>query len=293
MRYVSLVDEEPGMNLAYDLYDSYGRTLISTDARLTGGYLTKLDKLGFDGVYIQDALSEGIELEPVITPELRAEGLASVRTQDVDKCQNVAKEMVEQILSKGTFSLDLNDLRTFDEYTYAHSVNVAVYACVIGYGLKLEEDDLVNLAMASLLHDFGKMSISPDILNKPGRLSPEEYSIMKSHAERSYEMIKNRVEISAQVKQAVLYHHENEDGSGYPHGVEGSELSLYTKILHVADVYDALTSKRPYKPPYSPYEASEYLMGACDIMFDKEVVEAFLRYVPLFPKGTQVKLSDG
>lgn len=293
MRYVSLVDAEPGMNLAYDLYDSYGRTLISTDARLTGGYLTKLDKLGFDGVYIQDALSEGIELEPVITPELRAEGLASVRTQDVDKCQNVAKEMVEQILSKGTFSLDLNDLRTFDEYTYAHSVNVAVYACVIGYGLKLEEDDLVTLAMASLLHDFGKMSISPDILNKPGRLSPEEYSIMKSHAERSYEMIKKRVEISAQVKQAVLYHHENEDGSGYPHGVEGSELSLYTKILHVADVYDALTSKRPYKPPYSPYEASEYLMGACDIMFDKEVVEAFLRYVPLFPKGTQVKLSDG
>lgn len=293
MRYILLKDTEPGMNLAYDLFDSYGRTLISSNAKLTYGYITKLEKLGFDGVYIQDALSEGIELEPVITPELRAKGLASVRTCDIDKCQDVAKEMVEQIVTKGTFSLDLNDLRTFDEYTYAHSVNVAVYACVIGYGLKLDESDLVTLAMASLLHDFGKMSIASDILNKPGRLSPEEYSIMKSHAERSYEMIKDRVGLSAQVKQAVLYHHENEDGSGYPHGVDGSELSIYTKILHVADVYDALTSKRPYKYPYSPYEASEYLMGGCDIMFDKEVVEAFLRYVPLFPKGTQVKLSDG
>ena len=293
MRYVSLKDAEPGMSLAYDLFDSYGRTLISSNARLTTAYISKLEKLGFDGVYIQDELSQGIEIEAVITPELRAEGLASVRTQNIDKCQDVAKDIVEQIASKGKLSLDLTDLRTFDDYTYAHSVNVAVYSCVIGLGLKLEADDLKNLVMASLLHDFGKMSIAAEIINKPERLSAEEFSIMKSHAERSYEMIKNRVGISAQIKQAVLYHHENEDGSGYPHGVDGSELSLYTKILHVADVYDALTSKRPYKRPYSPYEASEYLMGACDIMFDKRVVEAFLRYVPLFPMGTTVLLSDG
>ena len=293
MRYVSLKDAEPGMNLAYDLYDSYGRTLISSNAKLTRAYIAKLEKLGFDGVYIQDVLSQDIEIEPVITPELRAEGLASVRTQNIDKCQDVAKDIVEQIASKGKLSLDLTDLRTFDDYTYAHSVNVAVYSCVIGFGLKLEAEDLKNLVMASLLHDFGKMTIDAEIINKPERLSAEEFSIMKSHAERSYEMIKNRVGISAQIKQAVLYHHENEDGSGYPHGVDGSELSLYTKILHVADVYDALTSKRPYKRPYSPYEASEYLMGGCDIMFDKKVVEAFLRYVPLFPKGTAVRLSDG
>ena len=248
---------------------------------------------GFDGVYIQDELSQGIEIEPVITPKLRAEGLACVRTQNIDKCQDVARDMVDQIASGGRLSLDLTDLRTFDDYTYAHSVNVAVYSCVIGLGLKLGTEDLNNLVMASLLHDFGKMSIDEKIVNKPGVLTAEEYSIMKSHVTKSYEMIKGKVGLSAQIKQAVLYHHENEDGSGYPHGVEGSEVSLYTKILHVADVYDALTSKRPYKQPYSPYEASEYLMGACDMMFDREVVLAFLRYVPLFPKGTTVRLSDG
>lgn len=293
MRYISLREAEPGMSLAYDLFDSYGRTLISSNAKLTHAYISKLEKLGFDGVYIQDKLSQGIEIEAVITPQLRAEGLASVRTQNIDKCQDVAKDIVEQIASKGKLSLDLTDLRTFDDYTYAHSVNVAVYSCVIGLGLKLEADDLKNLVMASLLHDFGKTAIAAEIVNKPEMLSAEEYIIMKSHAERSYEMIKNRIGLSAQVKQAVLYHHENEDGSGYPHGVEGTELSLYTKILHVADVYDALTSKRPYKQPYSPYEASEYLMGACDIMFDRNVVQAFLRYVPLFPMGTTVQLSDG
>lgn len=293
MRYVLLKDTEPGMNLAYDVYDSYGRTLISSNAELTPAYIIKLENLGFSGVYIKDELSQGIEIEPVITPQLRAEGLACVRTQNIDKCQDVARDMVEQIASKGKISLDLTDLRTFDDYTYAHSVNVAVYSCVIGLGLKLETEDLTNLVMASLLHDFGKMSIDSQIINKPGLLSSEEYNIIKSHVVKSYEMVKNRVEISAQIKQAVLYHHENEDGSGYPHGVEGSELSLYTKILHVADVYDALTSKRPYKQPYSPYEASEYLMGACDMMFDREVVQAFLRYVPLFPMGTTVRLSDG
>lgn len=190
-------------------------------------------------------------------------------------------------------SLDLSDLRTFDDYTYAHSVNVAVFACVIGFGLGMEEKDLTNLVLAGLLHDVGKLSIPDEILNKPRRLTAEEYQIMKSHAILSYELIKERLDISAQVKQAILYHHENVDGSGYPNGVGAEEMNLHAKILHVADVYDALVSKRPYKKPYSPYEASEYLMGGCGIMFDQNVVMAFLRFVPLYPKGTQVLLSDG
>ena len=116
---------------------------------------------------------------------------------------------------------------------------------------------------------------------------------MKSHATVSYELLKERWDVSAQVKSAVLFHHENVDGSGYPQGLEGHEQTLFTKILHVADVYDALVSKRPYKNPYSPYEASEYLMGGCGIMFDQTVVDILLRYVPLYPKGTAVILSDG
>jgi response regulator RpfG family c-di-GMP phosphodiesterase len=147
--------------------------------------------------------------------------------------------------------------------------------------------------MAGLLHDLGKQVIPEEILHKPGRLTIEEYDVMKTHATLSYEMIKERWDISANVKSAVLYHHENVDGSGYPEGIEGDRQTIYTKILHVADVYDALISRRPYKNPYSPYEACEYLMGGGGIMFDSKVVEALLLYVPLYPKGTQVKLSDG
>lgn len=293
MRYVSMKKAEPGMQLAYNLFDSFGRVLLSKNASLTESYIEKLIDMGFPGVYINDELSEGIELDTIITPELRSDGLACVRRCDVDGCKVIAKNVVEQIAEKGVLMLDLSDLRTFDDYTYAHSVNVAVLSCVIGFGIGLGEQDLTNLVLAGLLHDVGKLSIPSEILNKPGRLTADEYQIMKSHALLSYEMIKERLDISAQVKQAVLYHHENVDGSGYPNGVRACDMNLFAKILHVADVYDALVSKRPYKKPYSAYEATEYLMGGCGIMFDRKVVTAFLNHVPLYPKGTLVRISDG
>lgn len=293
MRYVALRDAKPGMRLAYDLYDSFGRTLVGCNCELTAHYIEKLYEYGFDGIYIDDEISRDINVESVISPQLRAEGLICVRGGDIDGCKEVAKHMVEDVLERGILSLDMTDLRGYDDYTYAHSVNVATVCCVIGIGMEMSEEDLTNLVTAALLHDLGKLHIPGEILNKPGRLTQEEYQIMKSHATLSYEIISERWDLSAQIKTAVLFHHENVDGSGYPQGLEGAEQTLFTKILHVADVYDALVSKRPYKKPYSPYEASEYLMGGCGILFERNVVEVLLKYVPLYPKGTEVILSDG
>ena len=293
MRYVTLEDALPGMRLEYGLLDSVGRTLIGSGCEITSEYIERLKLYGFDGIYINDELSEGIEVEPVISVKLRTRGLDCVRRMDLDVCKIVASEMVKQIMEKGTFSLDMTDLRSYDDYTYAHSVNVAILSCIIGIGMQMKEEELVTLVTAGLLHDLGKLSIPSEILNKPGRLSKEEYELMKSHARLSYEFIKERWDISAYIKNAVLYHHENVDGSGYPEGITDEELTIYARILHVADVYDALISKRPYKDGYSPYEACEYLMGGCGIMFDAEVVAVLLKYVPLYPKGMAVNLSDG
>jgi len=293
MRYIKMSDARPGMCLAYNLYDAGGHTLICSGSTLSQFYIKKLNEYGFDGVYINDKLSEDIQIDPVISADIRTEGIVNVRNSNVDGCKSVAKKIVDQVLTRGVLSLDLTDLRCFDGYTYAHSVNVALLSCIIGYGMKMNEESLEQLVMAGLLHDLGKQAIPPEILNKPSRLTNEEYEIMKTHATLSYEMIKERWDISAQVKAAVLYHHENVDGSGYPKGIDGDSMTIYTKILHVADVYDALVSRRPYKNPYSPYEACEYLMGAGGIMFDPKVVEALLMYVPFYPKGTQIELSDG
>ena len=293
MRYIKIDDAQPGMRLAYNIYDDGGHTLMCSGSTISEFYIKRLKDFGFDGIYIADELSKDINIEPIISPDLRAEGLTNVRNSDVDGCKGVAHKIVDQILHNRTLSLDLTDLRSFDGYTYAHSVNVAVLSCIIGFGLKMKESDLEQLVMAGLLHDLGKLRIPPEILNKPGRLTSDEYEIMKTHARLSYEIISQRWDISAYVKVAVLYHHENVDGSGYPDGIDGSQMTIFTKILHVADVYDALVAKRPYKNPYSPYDACEYLMGAGGVMFDPKVVEALLLYVPLYPKGTQVKLSDG
>ncbi len=293
MRYINMSNIVPGMKLGSEVYDSYGRVLLGGKAELTKEYIDRLIYLGFDGLYISDELSKDISVEPIITPFLRGKGIDCVRRQDIDGCKIVAKEMIAEIIDKGTISIDMTDLRECDDYTYSHSVNVALYSSIIGLSLGFDEKALEELALAGLLHDLGKMSIPKEILNKEGRLTQEEYQIMKSHSKISYDIIKERWDITPNVKVAVLFHHENEDGSGYPNGIVGADMTLYTKVLHVADVFDALLSKRPYKKPYSAYEVSEYMMGACGIMFDQDIVTALLKHVPLYPKGTEMIMSDG
>lgn len=293
MRYVTIDDAKPGMVLAQNLFDSKGRTLLGGYNVLNDVYIMRLKEYGFSGIYIDDEILKDIRVESVISPQLRMEGVECVKKKDPEKCRNVAKKMVNEIIGNGTLTLDLVDLRSYDDYTHAHSVNVAMICGVMGIGMGLKEKELAKLVQAALLHDLGKLEISQEILNKPERLTKEEFEIMKSHAMKSYELIADRLDISPEVKAAVLYHHENVDGSGYPLGIDGSRQTRYTKILHVADVYDALVSKRPYKEPYSPYEALEYLMGGCDFLFDREAVESLLKYVPFYPKGMLVQLTDG
>ena len=293
MRYVALTEAKSGMQLAKGLHDSNGRTLVGSHTMLTNNYIEKLIAYGYAGIYIEDALTQDIEVEDAISPQLRAEGMDCIERRDIDGCKLVAEKLVEEIMSKGRISLDMLNLRSYDDYTYAHSVNVGVLCGVIGMEMHMDEKEIAQLVMAALLHDLGKLSIPSEILNKPGRLTQTEYKRMQEHPVMSYELIKDRFDISAQIKVAVLFHHENVDGTGYPNGVMGDEQTLFTKIIHVADVYDALVSKRPYKEPYAPCEAAEYLMGGCGILFDQEVVEVMLRAIPLYPKGTEVELSDG
>ncbi len=293
MRYVSIDELEIGMRLAHNLYDSLGRTLVGSGSVITEAYMEKLKTYSLVGVYIEDEMSNDIDVSDVFSPEVRQESLECVSNVDIDGCYNVANKIVDEILSRNINSLDLADLSLYDDNTYAHSTNVAIFSSVIGMGLGMSEEEIIQLVIAALLHDLGKLMIPHEILNKPGRLTQEEYQVMKSHAELSYKLIKDRIDISDEVKDAVRHHHENVDGSGYPDGIVGVEHSLYTKIIHVADVYDALISKRPYKKPYFPYEAAEYLMGGCGIMFDYKIVETMLRFIPLFLKGTKVRTSDG
>jgi HD-GYP domain-containing protein (c-di-GMP phosphodiesterase class II)/ActR/RegA family two-component response regulator len=292
MRYLKIEEAKPGMILAKGVFDSRNRLLLAQNQELTEEYIRKLNIWGYPGFYIYDELSEGIEVDETISVELRNKGVEALRKQDIDQTLDVAKNIVDQILTNGTTAIDMVDLRTFDDYTYRHSVNVAVIATVLGMGMHLKRSMLEEVCVAAIFHDLGKLMIDSEVLNKPSRLTEEEFKQIKKHPELSVKLLKKRKKVSDDAKEAVLHHHENEDGSGYPDGLTGNEIPLIAKVIHVADVYDALTAKRPYKEPYTPSEAIEYLMGGCNILFDESIVRVFMGCVPVYPKGATITLSD-
>lgn len=293
MRYITISHAKPGEKVARDIFDLENGLLVGEGAILTEQIISRLKGKGIQGLYIGDQVSEDIIIPETISAELRNLAKECIKTLNVSQTVQVSHSIIDEIMQKQIVSLDMKDIRAFDDYTYSHSVNVAVLCTVIGIAMKLEQDELFNLVNAAILHDFGKLKISEKIVNKTSRLTGDEYEIMKSHVDFSYHIVKDSDEINDAVKEAVYAHHENEDGSGYPRGLTGNQVPRIARILHVADVYDALISERPYKKGYAPWEAIEYLMGGCGINFNREIVDAFVKLVPLYPIGSEVRLSNG
>ena len=295
MRYIEIGKVEPGMMLGKGIHDIYNRILLADGKILTEELIERLVSVSkaHDKLLCRIGTSLFCGIQEAISLALRNSAVRSLQELNLEKAIEFAEKIVDQILEAKTVSLDLMDMRSFDDYTYRHSVNVAVLSTVIAMGMGYGREDLIDLCVSAVFHDLGKMLIDKDILNKPGKLNCQEMEAMKQHPQFSYDMLSEKWNIPARVRLGALCHHENEDGSGYPKGLTGEKIHPFAKIIHVTDVYDALSSRRPYKEACSFSEALEYLMGGCGTMFDKEVVEAFLNYVPVYPRGSMVELSDG
>ncbi len=294
MRFVELDELKVGMIPAEDIYDEGNKVmLLDSSKALDEHYIEGLRKNNIQGIYIEDALSKGLVIHDAINRVQRKRTVNALKNMDFDATRNEAKGIVSGIVKHGTISMDMKDMRDFDNYTFFHSVNVAVLATVIGKGYGLNSTDLLRLCESGLFHDLGKTKVDKNILNKPGRLTKEEFAEIKKHTEFSYEILKERKDIIEDVRLGALYHHENYDGTGYPHGLAGEKIPLFARILRVADVYDSLMSKRPYKEPFPSNETIEYLMGGSGTLFDPKVVISFIKAVPVFPLGQTVRLSDG
>ncbi|NSW89854.1 MAG: HD-GYP domain-containing protein, partial [Firmicutes bacterium] len=188
--------------------------------------------------------------------------------------------------------VNIIDLKSYDDYTYSHSVNVTILSLSIGAVIGLSKNILFKLGMAALLHDIGKVFIPKEILNKNGRLNESEFEIVKTHPYKGYQILKENNSFSYYSSIGVLHHHEKYNGTGYPFELVGSEISLLGRIITVADVYDALTSDRPYRKAMFPSEAIEYIMGGGGTLFDSEIVKFFTKIVVPYPVGTSVLLSN-
>ncbi len=212
---------------------------------------------------------------------------------DVGPSRDVASQLVTEILSAPDAIINLIDIKSFDDYTFTHNINVSTLSILIGQTMDLSREDLQELGTGALLHDVGKLKISLAILNKDGKLTDSEFAEMKRHSTYGYEILCRSSEISERSRMVALQHHEKFQGRGYPKGLKGRDISLFARITAIADVYDALTTDRPYRVAMTPYDAIKIVMSGVDTQFDPDILQYFIRRFSLYPNGSLVKLSDG
>jgi len=212
-----------------------------------------------------------------------------------EAANDLVEEISSSVLRNPGALISLARLKTVDDYTYMHSVAVCALMIALGKQLQIEAGDLREAGMAGLLHDLGKAVIPAEILNKPGKLTAEEFTIIKSHPVEGHRILMEGKTVQAIPLDVCLHHHEKMDGSGYPHRLQGEGISLFARMGAVCDVYDAITSDRPYKRGWDPAESIKKMSewSADGGHFDQKVFQAFVKCIGIYPTGALVRLSSG
>lgn len=303
MRRILVEKLREGMILARTLHSYDGNILLNAGIILKNSYISKLKDLGIRELYVEDEISSDIIINDVIAEETRFEARINIknamdsirygRSLDVMPIRNSVCKMIDELMDMKDTMVNLQDLKTNDQYTFSHSVNVCVLALITGISLKYDEGKLRELGIGAMLHDIGKTKVPKEVLNKPGNLTTEEYDIVKKHTNYGYELLKKSQVLSTYASYIALTHHERYDGGGYPLGLKGAEIHEFAKIVAVADVYDAMTSDRIYRKRININDAVEYLVGMGEHQFDYNIVKAFLEHITIYPPGTCVLLNSG
>jgi len=291
MRYIRIQNIKPGMKLARPLLDEQGNILLNHGATISPLTFNRIHTMEIQGLYIDDEISVGIEIEDLIDPVLKRIALSDLMNKRYDKVLKFAYTVVDDLKRKQSLQVNIIDIKNNKNYIYKHCVSCCIYSVVVGIAMGLTEEYLKNLAVAAIMHDIGKFDMPTELLSKKKTLTDAEKEIVKQHAQKGYDILTEMPEVSSVSRNAVLYHHENVDGTGY-FGIPAERQTIVTKILHLVDVYDALTSIRQFREAFTPSEAIEYIMGNTGTMFDKEVVAAFTSKFPLYPIGSTIRLSN-
>jgi putative nucleotidyltransferase with HDIG domain len=194
----------------------------------------------------------------------------------ITSAKSVADAILGNIMSDDKAFISMLKVSSYDYYTYTHSINVSIYAIGIGKYLNMSFDDMEILAKAGILHDLGKSKLIQKILNKTAQLTHEEFEHIKKHPVFGWEILKSLGETDERVLSAVRHHHEKLDGSGYPDGLKDGEISFFARILAVADVFDALNTRRPYKEAISTFNALREMRKKMSEHLDGEILQSFI-----------------
>lgn len=304
MRRVSLDFVKPGMKVARPVFNSEGKMLLGRDIILTDRFISRLSDLGITAVYIMDDILGEIEDIPEVVSEqshLKSVKLTKQMFKDLEMKRNLnigavqkqVDNLVDEILSNRNVLINCYDIKCYDDYTYNHSVNVCILSILTGIKMQFDHNRLRELGVGALLHDTGKTQVEKEILNKPGKLTDDEFGRVKCHTEFGFDILRGIKDISLLSAHVAFQHHERWDGSGYPRGLQKEEIHDYSRIVAVADVFDALTTDRPYRKARPIAEVLDYIGTLSSTYFDERAVNALITNIARFPIGSVVMLSSG
>lgn len=212
---------------------------------------------------------------------------------DIKEMVDKTKHIIAGCTSGGSVFDMLGNMKTYDDSTFAHCMNVSLICNVFAKWLGMNERQIELATTCGLFHDIGKVTIPPEIIKKPGKLTDEEYNTIKTHTIKGYEILKQYKNLADEVKYAALMHHEKCDGTGYPMGITGSQINDYAKIVAIADIYDAMTSARVYRGPVCPFKVIKIFEEDGLTKYEPRFILTFLENVADTYMQHNVQLSDG
>lgn len=303
-------DLKENMILGEDLYNKYGNLTSKRGTILSDELIKEIKLVVSDQViYIEKSKQKNKKLKDERNPEMIRNNFRRITNlirysfdnlhinpnsmELVENLKEVVKDIRENIKLNIQVLNQLTEIDEVDDYLYRHSVNVGVISHFIGQWLNFSEEDLDKLIMAGLLHDIGKLKIPDEILHKPSRLTDEEFDIVKKHSSYSYSYLENIGFTDLNILSAVIHHHEKEDGNGYPMGLMGEDIPLFSKIISIADIFDAMTSNRVYRKKELPFVVLEMLLNNNFGKLDTKLVMLFVTRFSEYYLGTKVVLNTG
>ncbi|MCB2296897.1 HD-GYP domain-containing protein [Clostridium tagluense] len=303
---ISIYELKPNMILAEDLILN-GLNLLTKESALNSSIIKKiLDFYPSNSISIND-FEQAIEI-PISQRLIQTEKVLNNFSNRIDNFLNsidsnpeldlteirvMSKEILDDLNDYGSILKSISSSRNIDEYLIRHCVNVAFLSSMLGRWLNLPNRDLTLLTYSAFLHDIGKTKVSPSILNKSSKLTNLEFDQIKKHSVYSYEFVRNIPYLDESVSLGVLMHHERIDGSGYPLHLKEDKISVFAKIIGIADMFDAMTSDKVYAKKQNPFVALEIMQHDCMGLFDYNYLTTFITQMSNYYTGEMVKLSDG
>lgn len=310
MPLIDINEVKPGMILYKDIEDEVTGTIFATAGTvLNNRLITRIENLGHNYIHIvklaENQVDDHVEIvaeEPEFQlyhkefSDKTKSLLSNVKMGKkliITEVSDTMDDLIEEVTKSNNILGRLRQLSNDDDYTFEHSVKVSMLATMVGKWLNYSQTELKQLAYAGVFHDIGKLKIGQDIINKPGQLTKREFEIIKKHTIYGFNILNETIGISKNVVLAALQHHEREDGSGYPQGLKSNKIHEFAQIIAICDIFNAMTTDRPYKTKVSPFEAAEYIERNSFRTLNPTVSRVFLDNIAKFYVGNSVKLSTG